>query len=430
MDSSGSYWQTVPMSAPSRRATSSATTEKVSVAAACRATRVATRCNAACSSSRRRSSRWAPVCSFSTWATVSPELPFAGGEGGGVGRREPRVVRNGRMMKASPASTRFGDCPTPGREDHLAAAGRDGDAIRPDESGVMVGDDATTEGRERDALTIRFDPGQVAESELGVVLVQAGTKIGLDRTRGCQRDRVAVWMGGPHSAGEVDDPEHLPVVRVVDGRGGARPAVHHLTQVLGRMDLYRMVGRDRRTDRVRARAPFAPQRALDEVHRVGSCRAQLRVALHPQQEAVGIADHDEMFTLVGNRAQPFTDQRRRRLERMSFPTLGDLAAIAHQRRGSARDGVQAGRARPLPRLGDRQPYRIEPAVGEEPVPDRPQHTRSRLRRGRDVNREPRVVRHWCRLRSPGRLGRVESDHDQIRAVKPCGAWKNSSRHAS
>jgi hypothetical protein len=36
----------------------------------------------------------------------------------------------------------FGDCPTPGRKDHLAAAWRDGHPLRPDESFVMVGDDA------------------------------------------------------------------------------------------------------------------------------------------------------------------------------------------------------------------------------------------------------------------------------------------------
>jgi hypothetical protein len=54
-------------------------------------------------------------------------------------------------------------------------------------------------------------------------------------------------------------------------------------EMLGRVNLHRMVGCQRGPDRVRARAGFAPESTLDEVHSVGRGGANPHVAVEPQQ---------------------------------------------------------------------------------------------------------------------------------------------------
>ena len=157
--------------------------------------------------------------------------------------------------------------------------------------------------------------------------------------------------------------------------------------------------------RVGARASFAPERALDEVHRIGGCRAQLALpSTHSRRPSASL-------TTMRCSLSSATDPSHSRISGAAASSgwasqrSADLVAIAEQRRGSAHGGVQAGGARSLPGLGDRQPYRVELAVREVSVPDPAQHTRSRLRRGRDVNRKPWVGRHRHHLGIPGCLGR-------------------------
>jgi hypothetical protein len=76
--------------------------------------------------------------------------------------------------------------------------------------------------------------------------------------------------------------------------------VDDFTEMLGRMDLHRVLGSKGCADRVCAGADFVPECALDEVHRVGRRRADLCIALDPQQQTVGVADDDQVFALVGD----------------------------------------------------------------------------------------------------------------------------------
>ena len=154
-------------------------------------------------------------------------------------------------------------------------------------------------------------------------------------------------------AGQVDDAEHPAGVGIHDRRSRARPALDGLGEVLGREDLHGMGGGHRRADRVRARAGLAPQRALDEVHVVGRAVAQLRVALDAQQQAVGVADDEEMVGVEQGLGHALVDERAG--GRSGWSSHGSRVPweLDDRRRGLAPARVDAGVARALPGVGDR-----------------------------------------------------------------------------
>jgi hypothetical protein len=123
-----------------------------------------------------------------------------------------------------------------------------------------------------------------------------------------------------------------------------------LAEVLGGVNLHSVVGCECCPDRVRARPYFAPESALDEIHRVRRRRANPRIAVEPQQQTLGIADDDQVVALVGEWPEPATNQRRGRLERMRLPTLPDVTPIPEGR----------GRTRPRPASRER---RHDSAIG-------------------------------------------------------------------
>ena len=138
-------------------------------------------------------------------------------------------------------------------------------------------------------------------------------------------------MDGPHQAGQVDDAEQTPCVGIEHGRGGARPALDDLVEVLGREDLDRVLGGERGADGVCPRAALRPHGALGEVHRVGGVEAQLGTAVDPQQQAGGVADDDQVVALLGERPQAAADERRRGRQRMDVPARGDLVGVGDDR---------------------------------------------------------------------------------------------------
>jgi hypothetical protein len=71
---------------------------------------------------------------------------------------------------------------------------------------------------------------------------------------------------------------------------------------------------------------------------------------------------------------------------MSFPARRNGVAIAEPRRRTAANGVYSGGSRTLPRLGDREARRVEPAISHEVVPSSPQLARSHRERRPGINR--------------------------------------------
>ena len=131
-----------------------------------------------------------------------------------------------------------------------------------------------------------------------------------------------------------------------------------------------MVGRERGPDRVRARAGFAPKGALDEVHCVRRSGANLRVAVQPQQQAVGITDDGQVLAVVGEGPEPATNQRRGTLQRMGLPPLPDFASRRERRRAGT-GGVYACDLAAMPGVGDRPPHLIEATLAQVLVPPPP-----------------------------------------------------------
>jgi hypothetical protein len=196
-----------------------------------------------------------------------------------------------------------------------------------------------------------------------------------------------------HQPSEIDDSEQPPVFRIVDGCGRARPAMDNLAEVLGRVNLHRMVGCQRGPDRVRACAGFAPERTLDEVHAVGSGGANPRVAVEPQQQTLGVRDDHQVLAPLGHGPQPATNQRRGRFERIGLPTLVDLPAIREQGRRTGTSGTYAGDLGTAPRLGDRYAHPVEATAAQVVVPDPLKLARPLRRRRRRVDRDPGVSGH-------------------------------------
>ena len=175
-------------------------------------------------------------------------------------------------------------------------------------------------------------------------------------------------MCGRRSAGEIDDPKQLSGVRVVDGRGGAGPRLHGFVEVLGGKDLHRMATLQGRPNRVGPGIPLVPRGALDEVHRFGGLIAHDVVALHPQEHALVIADHDQVLRVLGDLPEAVADQRGGRRQGVDLPARGDLVGPA-QRRGNASGGrIDSSDPRALPRGDDRRPHGIDVLAGQEPLP--------------------------------------------------------------
>ncbi|HET6171694.1 MAG TPA: hypothetical protein VFD90_03755 [Gaiellales bacterium] len=279
------------------------------------------------------------------------------------------------------------------REDHLASTGRKVEPFGSQKSLRMIRYDTTAEAHQRARLAARRDPRQVTAAEPRIPLSQAKAHVRLDGVRRSESESEAVGMRCSHQTGEIDDSEQPAALGIVDGCRGTGPAMDDLAEMLRGMNLHGMVGSKGRPDRVRAGTRFAPERPLDEVHRVGGRRANLRVAVDPQQLTCGVADDDHMLTLAGDAPQALLYQRRGRLEWMSLPPQRDVVAIPEHGWCAASRLVQPDRFRSLPGIGDRQPHRFEAAASHEVVPASPQRAGTSDRRRIHVNSNPWIARH-------------------------------------
>jgi hypothetical protein len=179
------------------------------------------------------------------------------------------------------------------------------------------------------------------------------------------------------------------------------------------------------SDRVRPRPAFAPERALDEVHRVGCAHAHVRVPLHPQEHAVGITDDDQVPRLVRRGGQAGADQRRHRRERMHLPAGGGLVRIG-DRRDPQPGRVDAGCRRAPPRRDDRLAHRLAvpangnllPVAFDESLPRASELSRPVGRSVGHIDGQPRVRHASASLRH--RAGSTEHSNplDQLCSQLP------------
>ena len=162
-------------------------------------------------------------------------------------------------------------------------------------------------------------------------------------------------VDGREVAGEVDDSDQRAGVGVVDRRGRADPRLHRLVEVLGTEHLDRVVDRDGGPDRVRAGAALAPQRALGEVH-----RSRPRGGGSPGCPRCTAARRRRRRRRSGSRPPPRWRPGTRGSAARSRPSGCSSEArvrvvlVGDHRREAAAGGVDAGRERAPPRVGDRQ----------------------------------------------------------------------------
>lgn len=242
---------------------------------------------------------------------------------------------------------------------------------------------------------------EVAQAQLRIAVLDADPQFRLHRTRSRQCGVQAVGVSVCRQPGEIDDADQLPVFGIVDGRGRTGPAVNDFAEVLGPVYLHRVVGYKRSPNRVGARTDFAPQRALDEVHRVGRRGAQLRLAVEPQQQTISITDDDQMLAVRGDWTKPPTNQRPGHLERMRRPPCSHVAAIRKRGRCPRAGGVYPGSLGAVPRFGDRLTHLILVAPAQVLGPHQPKLSRAHRRRRCRIGRGPRIERHNVQLPGSG-----------------------------
>ncbi len=148
---------------------------------------------------------------------------------------------------------------------------------------------------------------------------------------------------------------------IVHGNGGARPRLHEPVEVLGAADLHRAIERERRAGGRGADGGLRPVRALDEAHVAGE-RADVPVALDPQQAAGGVADgdHDARLARLA-RQQQRADHVHHARERVRAAVLLELGAREIERR--KRLGTDEAGQRAAPRLLHERPHVAHALLG-------------------------------------------------------------------
>ena len=137
-----------------------------------------------------------------------------------------------------------------GRELDRAAVIRQRQPIAGQPADRLRGDHATARGDQRPRARPVRQPVAVARQHPRVAVEHLAAQLRLDRLRGRGRDRHRVRVDRPHLAGEVDHADQLAGVGVVDRSRRAGPLLDDLVEVLGREHLHRVLGGDRRSDRV------------------------------------------------------------------------------------------------------------------------------------------------------------------------------------
>jgi len=120
------------------------------------------------------------------------------------------------------------------------------------------------------------------------------------RLRGASRkrgERQRVRMIGAQPCGDVDDANQLAGGRLMDRRCGARPRVHRGDQMLGGEDLNWVIQRGCGPDGVGPRHRLRPRGPLLKAH-LARPFARARLARHPQQVGLRVADRDNVMSVV------------------------------------------------------------------------------------------------------------------------------------
>ena len=149
-------------------------------------------------------------------------------------------------------------------------------------------------------------------------------------------------MTGSEAARQVEDPEDLVRLGVVDRRGRARPAVKPAVEVLGGEDLDRVVELERGADRVGPDRALAAQMAREEARGDGDLQ-RLRMPAGPQQDALGVAEHREVTRVLGGLGEHALDQRQQMRHRVLGQGLGGLGSVEHLRGRPVRVDARAER---------------------------------------------------------------------------------------
>lgn len=184
-------------------------------------------------------------------------------------------------------------------------------------------------------------------------LDSAGRRI--DQQSRLQRDDLGATR-------DVDHAEHALRLRVAHGGRGARPRMHEPVVVLRAADLHRLPEREGRSRRARADGVLRPVGPGHETHAVGE-RAQLAVALDPQQATGLVADRDDHSrVLCLTRQQQRTDHVHHRGERMCETVGVELVADQVERRSALRADPPA--PGPLPRLTDEGSHLLQTPIVE------------------------------------------------------------------
>src|SRR4051812_35866314 len=156
-------------------------------------------------------------------------------------------------------------------------------------------------------------------------------------------------MGVAERARQTDRSEQLAGRRLVDRRRRGRPAVQETAEVLGREDLDRVVERERRPERVRADRRLAAKRAAEEPGRDRGLE-HARMPRRPQQDAVGVADDDEVPGLGRRRTEGAAHERHDCRQRVGGEPGRRLGLVEDPRRRTV--DVDSGRDAALPRAYD------------------------------------------------------------------------------
>lgn len=168
------------------------------------------------------------------------------------------------------------------------------------------------------------------------------------------------------AAGDVEDPERLPGVRVPHRHGAAAPRVDGFVEMLGADHLHRGGGGQGEGRGGGAHGGLGPVGPGGETHgiRAGD---QLGPALDPQQAPVRIAEGDHQARLDGRVDQPGAEQGQHGGEEVRLPGGGQLLAVEGGITGAAALGRRGERAPPggEHRRSDQAPVITQPGVGPQ-----------------------------------------------------------------
>jgi hypothetical protein len=119
-------------------------------------------------------------------------------------------------------------------------------------------------------------------------------------------------------------------VWIADRRRRTGPSVHDLVEVLGRENLYGMLGRESGANRVRPGVSLAPGGALFQVAHPRGVEAHVWIAVNPQHRPLSIGHHDDALRVARRFADVLSNQGGHCGQRMNLPACRHIVSISHR----------------------------------------------------------------------------------------------------